>query len=258
MHISPCLGALLLAAVLLAGCAGGGNFAPVSDRYSPPQQRPAVYIVQRGDTLYSIAWRYGMDFRALAAANRIAPPYRIFPQQRILLRQRPAPAQAAQQPRAPKVQVARPNKAVESNSRPAAPASRAPAPAPPATAQNGWQWPVEGRVLQGFRASGREHKGIDIAGKMGEPVYAAAAGTVVYAGSGLVGYGKLVIVKHDQQYLSAYAHNSRLLVGEGESVKKGQPIARVGDSGTDSVKLHFEIRRDGAPMDPLRLLPKRS
>jgi lipoprotein NlpD len=101
-----------------------------------------------------------------------------------------------------------------------------------------------------------QHKGIDIRGELGEPVYAVNSGKVVYAGSGLVGYGNLLIIKHSDRYLSAYAHNSRLLVGEGKIVKAGDRIAEIGDSGTDSVKLHFEIRCDGEPIDPLRILPQ--
>ncbi|WP_372763625.1 peptidoglycan DD-metalloendopeptidase family protein, partial [Litorivivens sp.] len=100
------------------------------------------------------------------------------------------------------------------------------------------------------------HKGIDIAGNMEQPVSAAADGVVVYAGSGLVGYGKLLIVKHNERFLSAYAHNNRLLVKEGDQVKQGKVIARMGDTGTDGVKLHFEIRKDGKPVDPVALLPK--
>ena len=108
-----------------------------------------------------------------------------------------------------------------------------------------------------FRPNASFNKGIDIQGQMGESVKAASAGTVVYSGEGLRGYGRLVIIKHSDRYLSAYAHNSRLLVKEGASVKMGQAIARMGSSGTDSVKLHFEIRNDGKPVDPLKFLPKR-
>lgn len=254
---------ICLLLIVAGGCAGGANFAPVADRYNPPERAPSHYVVSRGDTLYSIAWRYGMDFRQLAAANNIDPPYRIYPDQKLVLEEAPVRPTAAQQPASPP--AAKPSSPVSSNTssepKSGAPAAsnRSSAPvSPPAAglARTGWQWPVQGEVVKPFKATGHEHKGIDIEGKLGEPVRAAAAGTVVYAGSGLVGYGNLLIVKHDERYLSAYAHNSRLLVKEGESVKSGQHIADMGNTGTDSTKLHFQIRRDGKPIDPLQLLPK--
>ena len=118
-----------------------------------------------------------------------------------------------------------------------------------------WLWPSSGAVVRSF--SGTLHNGIDIDGKAGDRVKATAAGRVVYAGSGIVGYGKLLIIKHNDVYLSAYGHNRSLLVGEGEQVAAGQQIAETGSSATNSVKLHFEIRRDGRPVDPLTLLPRR-
>jgi len=119
-----------------------------------------------------------------------------------------------------------------------------------------WVWPSEGKLIAKFSSKTPINKGIDIAGRLGESVHAAAAGSVVYAGSGLLGYGNLVIVKHNDEFLSAYAHNKRLLVKENQQVKAGQVIAEIGSSGTDKVKLHFEIRRQGKPVDPLRYLPK--
>ncbi|NQX87617.1 MAG: peptidoglycan DD-metalloendopeptidase family protein [Halioglobus sp.] len=118
-----------------------------------------------------------------------------------------------------------------------------------------WLWPAEGPVTRSF--SGSLHKGIDIGGTRGDPVVAVAAGTVVYAGTGIVGLGELLIVKHNAEYLSAYGHNDELLVAEGDTVRPGQTIARKGSSGTDTVKLHFEIREAGQPIDPQRLLPRR-
>jgi len=112
-------------------------------------------------------------------------------------------------------------------------------------------------VVKGFSTGAQPHKGIDLDGRMGDPVYAANSGTAVDAGDGVRGYGNLLIVKHDAMYLSAYAHNSRLLVKEGDVVSGGQRIAEAGDSGTDRVKLHFEVRRNGSPVDPLRILPRR-
>jgi len=134
---------------------------------------------------------------------------------------------------------------------------REPAPSPPASAADGpdsiaWMWPATGRVLAGSDAV---NKGVDIVGKIGDPVVASASGRVVYSGTGLRGYGKLVIIKHNQTYLSAYAHNSNLLVKEGQNVVRGQKIAEIGDTDSSQAKLHFEIRRLGKPVDPLKFLP---
>lgn len=129
--------------------------------------------------------------------------------------------------------------------------------APLSDVPGGWRWPGSGSLLQGFTGGADPHKGIDISGKLGDPVVAARGGTVVYAGSGVRGYGNLLIIKHDVQWLSAYAHNSKLLVAEGQTVQAGQRIAEMGDSGTDRVKLHFEVRRQGNPVDPLQVLPRR-
>jgi lipoprotein NlpD len=119
-----------------------------------------------------------------------------------------------------------------------------------------WVWPTRGRLLRSFQSSGRGKKGIDIGGHDGQPVKAAANGKVVYAGSGLVGYGRLIIIKHNENLLSAYGHNSKLLVSEGEQVRAGQQIAEMGSSGTNRTELYFEVRKDGKPVDPLRYLPK--
>lgn len=216
----------------------------------------------RGETLYSIAWRYNMDHRQLARANGIDSSYTIYPGQRLTL----------DLSRRPPVSSSTTTAAVRSRTEPkAAPQPRASTPARSKNQTNSsdkkpapvsgkdpskWQWPVKGPVLSSFASNGGLNKGIDIGGKLGEPVLAAAAGDIVYSGSGLRGYGKLVIVKHSEKYLSAYAHNRELLVEEGDKVKAGQPIAEVGSSGTDRVKLHFEIRHDGKPVNPLQYLPR--
>ena len=118
-----------------------------------------------------------------------------------------------------------------------------------------WRWPSTGPVIRKYSAT--VHKGIDISGRLGDPVVSVAPGKVVYAGTGIVGFGELLIVKHNDTYLSAYGHNSQLLVREGQQVDAGQQIARKGNTGTDTVKLHFEIRREGKPIDPIRILPPR-
>lgn len=264
----------------LSSC-GTHQAARVSERESPPSRRIAVHHVARGDTLFSIAWRYGRDHRDLAHYNRIVPPYTIYPGQTIRLIAPPraavaatnTPSRRADNPPVmttrPATATARPPPVTSAPARVASPASttsrsetRATAP-PPRTQQPlvlgapKWQWPVQGRVIATFQGSTGLNKGIDIAGNMGQPVLAAASGQVVYAGTGLRGYGKLLIIKHNETFLSAYAHNENLLVQEGDMVKAGQKIADMGSSGTDRVKLHFEIRREGTPVDPLKYLPRR-
>ncbi len=277
--------ACLLVAVLLVGC-GGNARAPVEDRYARPVPAPAVqshstrttYRVQRGDTLYSIAFRYGMDFRKMAAANNIPAPYTIYPGQTIILHEvvgnplskttpqdkRPGVASTtASLPPASK--TASDNAAVptsKSASTPAPPpASTAATPKEPAAevysgaTVSAWRWPTRGRVTRGYSSS--VHKGIDIDGRRGDAIFAVAPGKVVYAGTGIVGFGELLIIKHNDVYLSAYGHNDRLLAREGQVVAAGEKIAEKGSSGTDAVKLHFEIRKEGKPVDPQRLLPRR-
>lgn len=254
---------LCLGLALLGGCATSTGSSVSVDSRAANARQPVTqgqYRVQRGDTLYSIASRYGWEWRALATHNRIAPPYTIHVGQVIrfgtsgqALASSPAPAVVAP--------VAT-SRAPGSAARPAAPVA---APSVPATTQvmpsarsaSGWSWPAVGQVIEVFSASNSLNKGIDIAGDLGQPVLAAQDGSVVYAGSGLRGYGELVIIKHNDTYVSAYGHNRRLLVKEGQRVKVGQQIAEMGSTDTDRVKLHFEIRRQGKPVDPLQYLPRR-
>ena len=223
-------------------------------------------VVERGDTLYSIAWAHGIGYHQLASLNGIRAPYTIYSGQR--LRVRPAA-------RSNGVTVAplRQGKPVVASTPVAAPAAKPlarqasiPAPKPaakPASAAasnkpfNGpWIWPTRGRVLSKFQSNASGKRGIEIGGHADQPVNAAGNGTVVYAGSGLVGYGRLIIVKHSENLLSAYGHNSKLLVAEGEYVSAGQMIAKMGSSGTSRNELYFEIRKDGKPVDPLKYLPR--
>ncbi|KRP52313.1 peptidoglycan DD-metalloendopeptidase family protein [Pseudomonas poae] len=257
----------LVLSSLLAACSStpsGG--ARVVDRTKAVPQKPTVttgqYVVRKGDTMFSIAFRYGWDYKALAARNNIPVPYTIHPGQTIRFDGRSGSA--------PVSVVTSSGSSASSSSRTtvttrpagtAAPtvANRpAPAPLPPAgPAPKGWGWPSNGVLIGKFSSNGSLNKGIDIAGDLGQPVLAASDGTVVYAGSGLRGYGELVIIKHSDTYVSAYGHNRRLLVREGQQVKVGQTIAEMGSTGTDRVKLHFEIRRQGKPVDPLQFLPRR-
>ena len=257
----------------LVAC-GSNPPAPVEDRnpYRPSDSQ--TYTVQRGDTLYSIAFRYGLDYRKVAAANRIPAPYTIYVGQRVALKEAPvpppAPKPAAPQPATTKSGTSSTSVRTGASTAAVTPASQAPKPksvtkpsssaatkSTPYTgsAVSGWRWPTKGPVIRGY--SSTVHKGIDIGGKRGDPVNAVAAGKVVYAGTGIVGFGELLIVKHNEVYLSAYGHNDRLLVSEGDTVSAGQRIAEKGSSGTDRVKLHFEIRKEGKPVDPQRLLPRR-
>lgn len=237
------------------------TYAPVVDKYGADYKRGpvtrGVHVVREGETLYSIAWRYGWDFKALASANRIGAPYTIFPGQEIRLDRTGSTAVASATPRpAPK-----PSSGTSSTSKPAKPAGTAPAPKPTAkpapTGPINWQWPATGSILSHYSANKVGHHGITLGGREGDPVAAAADGVVVYRGNGLTGYGNLLIVKHDERWLSAYAHNQSMLVSEGQKVKRGEKIATIGATGTFRTQLHFEIRRDGTPIDPVTVLPRR-
>jgi len=242
-----------LFAFFATGCAS--NLAPTSSLGQPPSQKIQHHTVSRGETLYSIAWRYGKDFKDLAYVNRIPAPYRIFPGQRLKLAGN-APLRAASTP--PAVSV-KPRRVTPKTSHPVKKTAPKVVSKTSKTVRHkndiNWRWPVKGRVISGFQPNNPLRKGVDIAGKKGESVQAAADGTVIYAGSALRGYGKLLIIKHSEEFLSAYAHNDKLLVGEGVKVKAGQRIADLGSSGTDRDMLHFEIRRNGQPVDPTAYLP---
>lgn len=255
--------ALLIAVSLLTAC--GGTLAPVEDlhapngrtvRSQPPAPLPPGYhAVRRGETLYAIAFLYGYSYQQLASWNHIAPPYAIYVGQR--LRVMPPGAQA---PSPIRVLPAEPGPTPASPS-PAPPNAATVPPGKPAVAEplpSGplrWRWPARGKLLHGFDPAQPGGKGIDIAGTAGQPVIAAANGWVVYSGSGLMGYGQLIIVKHDKSLLSAYAYNQKMLVKEGEAVRAGQPIAVMGTNSAGQAVLHFEIRRDGKPVDPQVYLP---
>lgn len=274
-----CRAALFLLATLLLVTGCGELGPPLRKSYA------AYHTVRPGDTLYSVAWRYGYDYREVAAWNRIGAPYRIYPGQRLLVvptargammedRSTPTAPSASSKPVAAPVPATRPVPPAAAT-KPAPVAKPKPAITPKPTAKPAlpkpvekpvprphqspvrWQWPTAGNVKRGFNNTASK-KGINIAGRLGQPVYAASGGDVVYSGSGLVGYGNLVIIKHDDVFLSAYGHNRRLLVKEGEKVKPGQMIAEMGETAKDGALLHFEIRREGEPVDPARYLPKRN
>ena len=244
---------IFITSFFLLSCSTVHQQAPVSDRHQPPSNRVTQHVVSAGETLFSIAWRYGLDYKDLARHNGLALKDNIYPAQRLRL---DVEHRANKTPLKPKRGVAH---SVTKPPRPINKAKPALSPSPKAKSQGPlrWQWPVRGTLLTKFSSSNSLNKGIDIAGKLGQPVNSAGSGAVVYAGSGLRGYGKLLIIKHNDNYLSAYAHNDKLLVNEGDVIKVGQAIAKMGSSGTSRVKLHFEIRRGGKPVDPLHYLPKR-
>jgi lipoprotein NlpD len=262
---------------------------PVSVQEDPKQDTRGNYTVRRGDTLLRIALEHGQNYHDLVVWNsladpddikvgqvlRVVPPERVagvqtlpvpMPETRIQVPRRTVP-KAERRPvgeagvaEAPKSDAARPEKAEPAGAaaNPALAAGSTVTGSPAATTDDekmSWMWPSEGRIVATFD-DGR-NKGIDIAGKPGQQVMAAGAGKVMYAGSGIRGYGNLVIVKHSNSLLSAYAHNRSIVVKEGQTVSKGQVIAEMGDSDADSVKLHFEIRQQGKPVDPSRFLPSR-
>ncbi|NOU01540.1 MAG: peptidoglycan DD-metalloendopeptidase family protein [Gallionella sp.] len=306
----------LLMAIIMAGCASITSNAPankpsVEVKNSPivetvaakkakrsNEWRPETYVVQKGDTLYSIAFNYGFGYRELAELNGIQNPsaisigqtIRLFPNKAtpsatgVGVEKKPTEPPIKEQPKLVKYpystaamalidkiqqaphpeSIAQPSPApigiVQDNNTSAMVAKEVEKAKPDDNADDekeepalDWSMPTQGKLIAHFSESANR-KGIDIAGKLGQPVLASAAGKVVYSGSGLRGYGKLIIIKHNATYLSAYAHNDKILVKEGQSVTRGQKIAAMGSTDADQVKLHFEVRRLGKPVDPAKFL----
>ncbi len=277
----------LAASLCLSACSTlkKTDAAPVADN-KPREPLPALsyplYRVKSGDTLWAIAMRFEKDYRDLARINSLDAKFTIYADQALRLeeegkaaepppvktdpRAAVAPAAAASRERTKKpVSVSASNTAKPAvpapSAKPAAtiaktsPSVSSPVQAPAKSGSLSWGWPANGKLLQRFSSEGVGSKGLDISGNRGDPVKAAADGVVVYAGEGLVGYGKLIIVRHNDDFISAYAHNDRLISAEGQRVKQGQTIAELGSTGADRDKLHFEIRYKGKPIDPLTQLP---
>jgi lipoprotein NlpD len=248
---------VLLASTVLAACGNSGIKAPVghfSSNHSPHQS--GYHVVGEGETLYAIAWHHGLDYRKLAAWNDIRAPYTIFPGQRLRLVARTGGHHRAQPRKAPQRAPSAPrSKESRTESGPTIPrVSGHRTTEPPGDDVLRWQWPAAGRVVNSFDDA--EQKGIDIGGRLGQSICAAAHGHVVYSGGGLRGYGKLIIIKHNSRFISAYAHNNNALVVEGDYVVGGQRIAEMGRTRSGQAMLHFEIRRDGRPVNPMRYLPR--
>ena len=247
-------------ALLMQACSSG--YAPVYEqslgaRSALPPVAADEYRVRPGDTLIAIAFRLGMDDQELARINGIRNPDRIFSGQVLKTR---APV-ARSSTSAPSSRSTAPSRTaqVSTTRQTAAPAASQTRtnPAPARASSINWNWPHTGKLLARFDTREGGNKGLDLSGRIGDPIKAAADGEVVYAGSGLLGYGNLVIISHNRDYLSAYAHNSRILVSEKQKVKAGQIVAELGNTGASVPMLHFEIRRDGKPVDPLGYLPRR-
>jgi lipoprotein NlpD len=257
---------LLLCAGLLGGCAG---WNPADDQPSGNKKYrktpDGYYRVKRGDSLHAISFKFGLDWKNIAAWNGISAPYTIYPDQELRLSAPSGSSRQAQKNTSDTIVVkAAPSRSSSSKTvdyKPETTTSPTPAPAPPPVAKSAapgkWLWPVEGRIISNFKSNDPARKGIDIGGKEGQPVIASAGGEVVYSGSGLIGYGELIIIKHNEQLLSAYAHNRKRLVNEGQKVSGGDRIAEMGKNDRSQAMLHFEIRLNGTPQDPLKYLPKR-
>jgi len=225
-------------------------YAPSVARYPvEPLTDADSVIVQKGDTLYSIARRQGLTHKQLARWNRLKPPYNLYPKQKLSLRPPATSAVAKARPQNENIkkqqEIVKKQQFVDKKPESVLP-SRV----------TSWNWPVKGRVVSQFKSNDTARKGIIIAGNRGQSVRASAAGKVVYSGNGLISYGNLVIIKHSNTFLSAYAYNRKLLVKEGELVTKGQVIAQMGSVDKGRSRLHFEIRKNGKPVNPMSYLPK--
>ena len=275
--------------VTLAACSTDRYRAPGYERGATSQSdssgekdwRPDVYVVQKGDTMYGIAFNYGFDYHELAELNALKDPsiisvgqkIRLFPQRTTsgAMSAKPIENLLKEQPKLVKYRYSEKSLAMAANIQDIPspvvtniasvnkPKPRIVKQGPVKNTKTGknavlkWTLPTQGKVIAKFSVAANR-KGIDISGKLGQPVHASAPGKVVYSGSGLRGYGKLVIIKHNSTFLSAYAHNNQILVKEGETISKNQKIAEMGSTDADQVKLHFEIRRLGKPVDPFKYI----
>jgi lipoprotein NlpD len=264
---------VLFCCVINISCSNRSQPAPVSELYQGKTFRDfeqqaysaKTYRVKAGDTLYSIAWYSGNDYRDLARINKVSPPFQIHPGQLLTLVELPKSIQLKSNKSTGQTSKVIVNQPVDPSKKQAYGESEQKVNKDPIGSSNGqfpdrvksWHWPTFEKVSRGFSAKEQGNKGLDFSGKLGMPILAAADGKVVYTGDALRGFGKLVIIKHSDAYLTAYAHNDNMLVKEQQWVTAGQKIATMGRSGTDKVKLHFEVRYKGKSINPLRFLPQR-
>ncbi|MCW8833223.1 MAG: peptidoglycan DD-metalloendopeptidase family protein [Colwellia sp.] len=269
--------------LVLFSCSSREKPAPVVSVYGSVPLKDRVknsingseYTVRAGETLYSIAWRANSDVRQIAKLNNLSPPYNIYPNQKLILvsKNKGKTAKASNNKPSSKKQTkssnltsGKPVKKTLASTKKQAYGENVnkkktlQSDLPKANFSqkiDRWQWPVKGRIIAKFSSKTQGNKGLDITGRRGTKIRAAASGKVVYAGSALRGYGKLVIIKHNDDYLSAYAHNDAILVKEQQLVKLGDVVAKMGDSDAQRVMLHFEVRFRGKSVDPLKYLPKK-
>ncbi|MGY0579227.1 MAG: peptidoglycan DD-metalloendopeptidase family protein [Paraglaciecola chathamensis] len=263
----------LMLCISLAACSGRKAPAPITELYQGKTFRDVqkssyhsqIYTVEKGDTLYSISWKSGQNYQDIAHLNNIRPPYNIFPGQRLTLKKPSRSISKKSNNRTGLSSNLKTNQAVDPPKKQAYGGSNTTVKKEVTASSSSkfpnkitaWLWPTKHSVSRGFANTEHGNKGLDFNGDLGSPILAAAAGKVVYTGDALRGYGKLVIVKHSDSFLSAYAHNDSILVKEQQWVRAGQKIATMGKSGSDTVKLHFEVRYKGQSVDPSRYLPKR-
>lgn len=235
--------------LLLTTCSTQTHYAPVVDGWKQPVSKQGYHRVRTGETLYSIAWQYGLDYRDLVKINHLQAPYTLHvgePLALVFNSKSKTSRQKIIKKQKVKDNVSRKkNTYIKGNQRPSQQSNTVRA----------WQWPARGVIVGDYQTSATGNKGVDICGARGSAIKAASSGTLVYSGNGIRGYGNLLIIKHNGLYLSAYGHNERLLVHEGQIVKRGEKIATMGLSEQGRPVLHFEIRRAGKPVNPHSYLP---
>lgn len=234
---------VLLTIIFISSCADSRKYKlpPVTEGWHKSSAVKTGYIVQPEDTLYSIAWAFGVDYRYLATINNLKSPYALRRGQRLRIAASGSSTKNIKKHKERKVELTH---GVVVNTVDARPLK-------------GWFWPSSGKVMATFSNKMGGNKGVDISGRYGQPVLASNGGKVVYSGNGIRSYGKLIIIKHNDDYLSAYAYNRQMLVEEGQDIKAGQKIAEMGYDNDERACLHFEIRRFGKPVNPLLYLPRK-
>lgn len=267
--------------IVLASCSSAHNEAPIVDGWKQTSAESNDYRVQKNDTIYSIAWAFAMDYRKLAQANHLQEPFDLHEGQVLRMSSSSSSMSNSRPDNTPATQTSEATPIAQEQSAPivadATPPSTSPTESKNPTARNKpvkpaktakttksaksttkWLWPTQGSVSNGFSNVSGGNKGVNISGRLSQPIVASASGKVVYTGASLPGYGNLIIIKHSENELSAYAFNKVIGVKEGEVVKAGQVIARMGKNDSGKAMLHFEIRKNGKPVDPMMYLGKKT